>query len=60
MGFRIERRDIEMRTKHEVRTKPREQQRNGEHECRYTNAERQDIDHAIIPECDLLADIIKA
>ena len=60
MGFRIERRDIEMRTEHEVRAKSREDQRNREHQGRYTDTKRQDIDHAIIPESDLLADIIKA
>ena len=60
MRLHIQRRDIEMGTEHEVRAEPREQQRNGEHECRYTDAKRQDIDHAIIPESDLLADIIKA
>ena len=60
VGFRIERRNIEMRTEHEVRAEPREDQRNGEHQRRYTDAERQDIDHAIIPERNLLADVIKA
>ena len=60
MRLQVKRRHIEMRTRHRLRTEARAEERNGEDQCRYTDAEREYIHYPIIPQGDLLADVIKA
>ena len=53
-------RHVEQRAGHYLRAAARQQQRNGQYNCRYADAKRQHIYYLVIAQRDLLAYVIEA